>query len=138
MLKMQNVMNKKEKLKIVVELLTSELPESTGLYDFNKNSLNEIAIAESSKVYLIKEVSEINKNEVFKPYKDLCAKISEVIKEYNPKYKFPKSLSTTIIETAHQQQFFSLNLPRLTDRLDKKNTDFTRLFIEDLLLKVLG
>ena len=138
MLKMQNVMNKKEKLKIVVELLTSELPESTGLYDFNKNSLNEIAIAESSKFYLIKEVSEINKNEVFKPYKDLCAKISEVIKEYNPKYKFPKSLSTTIIETAHQQQFFSLNLPRLTDRLDKKNTDFTRLFIEDLLLKVLG
>lgn len=136
--KLQNVTSRKERLKILVDLLTKELPESSGLNTYNKKSLNQIVIAESSKVYLIKEVSEINKNEMFKPYKDLCAKISEVIKEYNPNYKFPKSLSTTIIEAAHQQQFFSTNLPRLTDSTGKKNANFTGLFIEDLLFKILG
>jgi hypothetical protein len=135
--KLQNVSSKKEKLQIVVDLLTNELPESSGLNEYNKKSLNQIVIAESSKVYLVKEVSKINKNEVFKPYKDLCAKISEVIKEYNTKYKYPKSLASTIIETAHQQQFFSINLPRLTDNTDK-STIFTNKFILDFLFKILN
>ena len=136
--KLQNVEVKKERLKIIVDLFTHELPESSGIYDYNKKSLNGIVIAESSKVYLTKEVSEINKNEVFKPYKDLCAKIAEVIQDYNPAYKFSKSLATTIIETAHQQQFFSKNLPRLTDNTKRDNPDFVNHFISDFLLKVLG
>ncbi|HLP13453.1 MAG TPA: TetR/AcrR family transcriptional regulator [Flavobacteriales bacterium] len=135
--KVQNLSSSEEKLKIIVDLLTSELPESSGLNEYNKKSLNQIVISESSKVYLTKEVSEINKNEVFKPYKDLCAKISEAIKEYNPRYKYPKSLSSTIIETAHQQQFFSINLPRLTDNSGKQNPRFTNQFIQDFLFKVL-
>ena len=87
---------------------------------------------------MIKEVAEINKDEVFKPYKDLCAQISEVIKEYNPGYKYPKSLSTTLIEASHQQQFFSINLPRLTDNRSKNNAEFTSQFIQDMLFRVLG
>jgi AcrR family transcriptional regulator len=136
--KLQNVRSPKEKLKLVVELLTNELPASAGLYDYDKRSLNQVVIAESSKVYLIKEVAEINKDEVFKPYKDLCAQISEVIKEYNPNYKYPKSLSTTLIEASHQQQFFSINMPRLTDIRSKNNAEFTSQFIQDMLFRVLG
>lgn len=136
--KLQNVKQPKEKLKIIVELLTNELPASSGLYDYDKRSLNQVVIAESTKVYLIKEVAEINKDEVFKPYKDLCAKISEVIKEYNPNYKYPKSLSSTLIEASHQQQFFSINLPRLTDNKSKNNAEFTSQFIQDMLFRVLG
>jgi AcrR family transcriptional regulator len=136
--KLQNVKSPKEKLKIVVELLTKELPASAGLYDYNKRSINQVVIAESSKVYLIKEVAEINKDEVFKPYKDLCAQISEIIKEYNSSYKYPKSLSTTLIEASHQQQFFSINLPRLTDNRSKNNAEFTSQFIQDMLFRVLG
>lgn len=136
--KLQNVADKKERLNIIIDLLTYELPDSTGLNEYNKKTLNQIFISESSKVYLTKEVSEINKNEVYKPYKDLCAKIAETISDYNPKYKYPKSLATTIIETAHQQQFFSDNLPRLTDNTDTKNHDFTSLFIKDFVFKILG
>lgn len=136
--KLQNVKSPKEKLKLIVDLLTTELPASAGLYDYNKRSLNQVVIAESSKVYLIKEVAEINKDEVFKPYKDLCAQISQVIKEYNPNYKYPKSLSTTLIEASHQQQFFSINLPRLTDNRSKNNVEFTSQFIQDMLFRVLG
>lgn len=135
--KLQNITSKKDRIKIVVELLTQELPESSGLNDYNKKSLNQIVIAESSKVYLIKEVSEINKNEVFKPYKDLCTQLAQIIHEYNPKYKYPKSLSTTLIETAHHQQFFSNNLPRLTDNNPPHNEKFTYEFLLDLVFKIL-
>lgn len=138
MIKLENISDSKEKLKIIVHLLTHEFSESNSQFDYNKNYLNEIIIKESSKVYLIKEVAEINKNEVFKPYKDLCTKIAQVISDYNPNYLFPRSLSTTLIETSHHQQFFSKNLPKLTDANHKTKAEFTNLFIEDLIFKVLG
>lgn len=136
--KLENVADKKEQLKIIVHLLTHELAGSTSQFDYNKQFLNQIVIAESSKAYLIKEVAEVNKDEVFKPYKDLCGKIAEVISEYNPDYNYPRSLSTTLIETSHQQQYFSVNLPKLTDNFSERNSEFTSKFIEDLLFKVLG
>ena len=102
--KLENIIDKKESLKIIVQLLTHELAGSESHFDYNKRYLNQIVIAESSKTYLVKDVLEINKNQVFKPYKDLCARIAKVISEYNPNYKFPRSLSTTIIETSHHQQ----------------------------------
>ena len=138
MFQLQNVNNAKAKLKTIVHLLTHELPESAGKLDYNKNYLNQIVIVESSKVYLVKEVKEINENEVIKPYKDLCAKIAEIITAYNPEYKYPKSLSSTLIETAHHQQFFSSFLPRLTDVGQKEDNEFTAVFLDDLLFKILS
>lgn len=138
MLQLQNLSDARQKLHCVIQLLTNELPESSGLLDYNKKYLNQIVITESSKVYLVKEVSEINKNEVFKPYKELCATIAGLITAYNPGYQYPHSLSTTLIETAHYQQFFSEYLPRLTDANPDNRKDFTALFLEDLLFKVLG
>lgn len=137
-LKLENVNDKKERLKMIVHLLTHELAGSSNQFDYNKSYLNQIVITESSKVYLVKDVAEINKDQVFKPYKDLCAKIAEVITAYNAKYKYPRSLSTTLIETSHHQQYFSVNLPKLTDVSTKKNSEFTSQFLEDFLFKVLG
>lgn len=136
--KLQNITDPKSKLQTIIELLTHELPESSGQLDYNKKYLNQIVIAESSKVYLVKEVKEINKHEVFKPYKDLCAMIAEVILAYNPTYQYPRSLSSTLIETAHYQQFFSSHLPKLTDVQSKEGQDFTNSFLNDLLFKTLA
>lgn len=135
---LQNITDNKQKLKSIIHLLTHELPESSGEADYNKKYLNQIVISESSKVYLIKDVAEINKNEVFKPYKDLCAKIADVISAYNTKYAYPRSLSSTLIETAHHQQFFSQYLPRLTDVQAKNKNEFAGKFLEDLVFKILG
>jgi len=136
--KLQNLTNIKSKLKTIIKLLTHELPISTGTLDYNKKFLNQIVITESSKVYLVKDVHEINKNEVFKSYKDLCGTIAEIITAYNSKYKYPRSLSSTLIETAHHQQYFSINLPKLTDVNLKNKEEFATMFLEDLLFKVLG
>lgn len=135
--RVQNVTDNRERLKKIVDLLTHELPSSSGQLDYNKKFLHQIVISESSKVYLVKEVAEINKNKVFKPYKDLCAKIAEFIKAYNPKYKYPRSLSTTLIETSHQQEYFSVYLPSLTDASEKNKSRFASDFLNDLLFKTL-
>ncbi len=135
---LQNITDNKQKLKTIIKMLTHELPISAGGLDYNKKFLNQIVISESSKVYLVKEVTEINKSEVFKPYKELCAKIAAVVSAYNKKYAYPKSLSSTIIEASHHQQFFSQHLPRLTDVTPKNKNEFACLFIENLAFGVLG
>ncbi|MEN9297448.1 MAG: hypothetical protein RJA42_1718, partial [Bacteroidota bacterium] len=76
---LQPLANPKAKLEKLIELLTHTLPDSAGQNEYNKNYLHQIVITESSKVYLVKEVKEINENEVFKPYKDLCGRISDLI-----------------------------------------------------------
>lgn len=134
---LQNISEPKEKLNVILNILSHELPANTGAEAYNMTYLNKIVIAESSKVYLVKEVAEINKYEVFKPYKDLCANIAKIISEAQPSYQFPHSLGTTLIETAHQQQYFSLYLPSLTD-VGKSPKGFTYLFLKDLLFNALN
>lgn len=138
MFQLQNITDSKAKLETIIHLLTHELPESAGILDYNKNFLNQIVISESSKVYLVKDIVEINKSEVFKPFKDLCGTIANVISEYDSKYLYPRSLSTTLIETAHSQQFFSVYLPRLTNAKPENQKEFTASFLENLLFKVLA
>ncbi|MEN9369843.1 MAG: hypothetical protein RI952_708 [Bacteroidota bacterium] len=134
---LKNIKEPKQQLKAIIHLLTHELPESAGDLEYNKKLLNQIVITESSKVYLVKDVQEINKAEVFQPYKDLCANIAEIIQEHSPKYKYPRSLSSTIIEASHHEQFFIDYLPRLTDVQSKNKKEFVANFLEDLLFKTL-
>lgn len=136
MFQLRNIHDDKVKLTTILELLTNELPDTENELNYNKSFLHQIVITESSKVYLVKEVNEINQLEVFKPYKDVCATIAAIISSYNPNYKFPHSLSSTLIETAHDQQFFATYLPRLTD-IKPKSKRFTFFFLHDLLFKIL-
>jgi len=133
----QNIQDPKEKLIKIITLFTHSLPESVGQLDYNKSYLNQIVLSESSKVYLIKEVKEINSYQVFKPYKDLCNKISEVMLSLNPTYTYSRSLSSTLIETAHSQQYFSKNLPRLTDISTDKDEKFVFNYLNQLVFSAL-
>lgn len=109
-----------EKLNLVLEIITHNLQRQSPIQDYNLDHLYYIVISESSKSYLVKEVDEINKEMVFSPLKSFCLLISQVILEVNPDFPYPKSLASTLLETAHDQQFFSEHLPKLTDNLNKE------------------
>ncbi|MBL7923071.1 MAG: hypothetical protein JNL88_02635, partial [Bacteroidia bacterium] len=72
-----------------------------------------------------------------KPYKDLCALIGTMILECNAKYKYPKSLASTIVEMAHFQNFFMNNLPSLTDFGKSRQESEIIAFLEDLVFSSL-
>jgi len=132
-----NIKDPVVKLKRVIKLLATVVEDDVRTSYVNENILHQIIIAEGTKAYLTKHVSEDNKDQLFKPYKDLCAKIGIIILECNPKYKYPKSLSSTIIEMAHFQNFFMNNLPSLTDFGKTKNESAIVSFLEDLVFSAL-
>ena len=138
--KLQNISDPKLKLTIIINLLSNELNETAGTIDYNMAALNQIIISESSKAYLVKDVNDINQEHAFQPYKNLCSKIAEIIREYNPSYQFSRSLSSTLIETSHSQYFFAKNLPKLTDIGDNINidtTEFIHSYLANFLFKIL-
>lgn len=121
------------KLKRVIKLLATSVKDDEQTSYVNESLLHQIAISEGSKAYLTKHVSEDNKQHFFKPYKDLCAAIGDIILECSPKYKYPKSLASTIIEMAHFQNFFMNNLPSLTDFGKTKEEAEITSFLNDLV-----
>ena len=111
----KNITNPITKLQQVITLLASNVEDDMMTSHVDESLLHKILIAEGSKSYLTKHVGEDNKQQYFKPYKDLCNTVGEIILECNPKYPYPHSLASTIIEMAHLQNFFMHNLPALTD-----------------------
>ncbi|MBX7180508.1 MAG: TetR/AcrR family transcriptional regulator [Bacteroidia bacterium] len=134
--RLNNLDNAEKKLKLVIQLLVDwgteplmEDPIQRGLY--------HIAISEGNKTYLTKDVGLDNGNQFFKPYKDLCKDISEIMLELKPNFPFALSLSSTLVETSHLQNYFMENLPSLTDF--GKQSDKTPLirYLEHLVFSAL-
>ena len=133
-----NITDPVVKLKKTIALLATPIDNNVTTSYVNEKMLHQIIITEGSKAYLTKKVSEDNKDHLFKPYKDLCAKIGDIILECKPDYRYPKSLSSTIIEMAHLQNFFMNHLPSLTDFGEEKNDAAVILFLESLVFSSLN
>lgn len=128
-----NIIDPTVKLNRVIKLLATTVEDDKLTSYVDESLLHQIVISEGSKAYLTKQVGEDNKQQFFKPYKDLCAVIGNIILECAPKYKYPKSLASTIIEMAHFQNFFMNNLPSLTDFGESKDETAIISFLNDLV-----
>ena len=133
-----NIKDPKIKLKKVITLLSKEVEDDLMTGHVDESLLHQILITEGSKAYLTHHVLKDNKQQFFKPYKDLCNAVGEIITECNPKYKYPHSLASTIIEMAHLQNFFMHNLPALTDFSKSKNEDEIVAFLNDLVFSTIA
>lgn len=132
-----NIKNPETKLKKAIHLISTPIEDDVATSHINESLLYEIVMAEGAKSFLTKHVAEDNKAKLFKPYKDLCARIAGIILECNPKYKFPYSLSSTVIEMAHSQNFYAKHLPSLTDSGNSKEELKTASFLEDMVFSSL-
>ncbi|MFN8309971.1 MAG: TetR/AcrR family transcriptional regulator [Chitinophagales bacterium] len=132
-----NITDPKVKLKRVIKLLASTVEDDVQTHHINEQLLHQIIIEEGSKAYLTKQVNEDNRRQFFKPYKDLCSLVGNMISECNSKYKYPRSLATTLIEMAHFQNYFMNHLPSLTDFGKKRETAAIIAFLDDLVFSAL-
>lgn len=130
-----NISSPEERLQKAVELITSQTEKKTIIEGIDVNKLIKIVISESSKSYLSKEVTKANKDGAFKNYKQFVARVSDILLEINPNYKYPQMLLSTIIEGAHLQVFFAENLPGLTNK--QKDSDYLYKFYLHLVTQSL-
>ena len=118
-LEITNISSPTVRLEKSIALVLSNTNKNLIIEDVDMNKLHQIIISESIKTYLNKDVDNANKEGAFLNYKQFVERVSNIIIEINPEYKFPQMLLTTIVEGAHLQSFFGEHLPRLTN---KQNT----------------
>lgn len=113
-----NVPSSYDRLERALALITEPVRDDGNFSHINESKLYRIVISDSSKAYLTKDVDEENRYGAFAGYKELVKRVSEIVLEINPEYKYPHMLISTVIEGAHHQRFFAGHLPRLTDVVD--------------------
>ncbi|MFT5667705.1 MAG: AcrR family transcriptional regulator [Vicingaceae bacterium] len=110
-----NVPSAYDQLSKAVYLLTEDGTEDGNFEHIDEGKLHKIVLSESLKSFLTKDVDSDNEGGAFAPYKNLVQRISTIILQINPDYKYPHMLVSTVVEGAHIQRHFANHLPRLTD-----------------------
>jgi hypothetical protein len=116
-----NVKDPREKLRIIINCFVAASKDDPGISYVNESKLHNILISEGMKTYHTKEVDKENSKGFFLSYKNLATKVSNVIIEINPDFKYPFSLATNLFEMSNNQIYFAKHLPRLTDVSIKEN-----------------
>lgn len=130
-----NIKDPELKLRTVIRLLVTEpMPAKSDF--IAEDQAYKLVMYEGSKAYLTRNVTKDNKDRLFKPYKDLCGRLAGIIKEYNPRFPYPISMASTLLEMSHSQKFFMTNLPSLTDTGIEKDEDIIK-FLEELTFRTL-
>ena len=130
-----NVESAEKRLRTSLQLITETVEEDSSFSHINEIKLNRIVITESSKSYLNRQVDAENKEGAFLGYKQLVARIADMVTELNPDYPYPHMLVSTVIEGAHLQRYFAEHLPRLTDQV--KGEDSVCSFYADLVFQAI-
>ena len=130
-----NIHSPEDRMERAINLLTEDVTEKGNFTHINQIKLYRIVISESSKAYLTKEVDQENKEGCFSGYKRLVKRVSDIILEINPSYKYPHMLISTVIEGAHHQRYFAEHLPKLTDEI--KDGDAITKFYSEMVFKAI-
>jgi AcrR family transcriptional regulator len=132
-LEIANISSPIVRLEKSIALVLSNTDEHLVIEEVEIYKLHQITISESIKTYIKKDVDTSNKEGAFSNYKQFVERVSKIINEINPDYKYPQMLLTTIFEGAHLQVFFGEHLPRLTN---KQNTpDYITKFYINLAMQ---
>ena len=117
-----NVSSPSEKLQRSIHVLIDPNSMNNQTSFIDEVLLSKIIITESVKAYHTKKVDDENEKGYFKSYKKVVQRVSDLVLEVNPSYKFPHMLISTVIEGAHQQKYFADHLPTLTDVTKSKDS----------------
>ncbi len=124
-----NMNDPEEKLRKAIQIVTRSVKEDLSFSHINEILLHNIIVNENSKSYLTKEVDNENKEGYFAVHKRLVSRLKDVILSVSPKYPYPTSLASTIIEGGLHQHFLKDHFKSMTDC---NETDSPTNFFTDL------
>ncbi|SEJ46491.1 DNA-binding transcriptional regulator, AcrR family [Cyclobacterium xiamenense] len=109
-----NLLDPKDKMRVAIQLLVEGPVYKQNIYiDIQK--LRVLVTEESYKAFLTKEIDAENSNGLFTQFYRLTDRIAQIIKEINPKYSYPKTLVTTLVESTLLHAFFLRHMPKMTE-----------------------
>jgi hypothetical protein len=104
-----------QKLRKAIHVLVDASKRNINTEFVDEDILYQIVVSEGTKGYHNISIDEENREGYFIAYKSLCEKFMNLILEINPEFPYPRSVASTLVETANNNIYFASHLPRLTD-----------------------
>ena len=118
--KTTNISDPKKKLKLALQALLESTKDDPSTSMIDESALHHIVILESTKAYVTKKMKSGQRTAFVDSYRSLCDTVAAIIKEVNPRYKYPKALVSTLITAVHRMSFYAEHFPGLTELSVKK------------------
>ncbi|RZS97713.1 TetR/AcrR family transcriptional regulator [Cecembia calidifontis] len=120
-----NMDDARKKLEIAIRILVQG-PIFTQNDFIDPLALRRLLTDEATKAIMTKDVDEEYQKGFFNHYHKLGERIANIILEINPRFQYPKTLVSTVMESSLMQSFYSRHLPGLTEYQpgDEKRIDF--------------
>lgn len=130
-----NIKDPKERLGIGIRLMVDG-PVYLENEFLDPKLLRKLVVNESIKGYLTKSVDLEHESGIFAQVYRFGERLSTIIQEINPLYKFPKTLVSTVMESSLLQSFNSLHLPGMTETKHEGTERFQ--FFHQLVFKAIS
>lgn len=115
-----NIMDDSERLERAVRSITSPVTEQGNFGYLDLRALYRIAVSESAKAYMTKEVDDEHKEGCFSSFRSLCDRLRNMITAVAPGHPYPALLASHVVDGSMIQRFFAEHLPALTERDAKR------------------
>lgn len=79
-------------------------------------ALFRIAVSESAKAYMTKEVDDEHKEGYFSSFKRLCDRMRELIVAVRADHPYPSLLASNVVDGSMVQRFFAEHIPALSEK----------------------
>jgi AcrR family transcriptional regulator len=111
-----NIGDPRARLERAVRSITEPAADRGSFGYLDLRALYRIAVSESAKAYMTKEVDDEHKEGCFSSFRSLCDRLKGMILDVAPDHPYPALLASHVVDGSMVQRFFAEHLPALTDR----------------------
>jgi len=116
----RNIASPKKRLQIIIETLVKAVEDDAVPDYVDMEKLHLLVVENATKVYHHKEVDELKLEGFYTNLRKLVERISGVIREINPKVKYPKTLANNLVDISLNHEYNIMHFPSLTDFHEEK------------------
>ncbi len=132
----QNLSDPRVRLHKALEMISQPNKLHWSFEEFSFARMQELVVAEWGRVYYTRDIDAEIQAGLFADYKRFCQRLSQLIVDARPSYRYPNSLVTATMNALFVQRFYASHLPGLTDM--QENDEQITHFVKSLIFGALN
>lgn len=134
-----NVSEARHRLRLALEAMAASVENDPDVPHIDESILHRIVVSDSGRAQAAyKQVDSAHYLAVTKAFEAVCDRLTGLIRDVRPDFRYPRALTLTLVSTTHRQHFYATHRPDATDvKVDNRDTADLATFLDLLASSVL-
>ena len=111
-----NIVDASVRLEKAIRSITEPVTDKGNFGYLDLRGLYRIAVSESGKAYMTKEVDDEHKEGCFSSFKRLCDRLRELIMDVRADHPYPSLMASNVVDGSMVQRYFAEHIPALSEK----------------------